>query len=160
MKALVVYDSFFGNTERIAQAIGKALAAQGEAKVLKVGQVEAERLTGVDLLVVGSPTRAFSPSPAITKLLRRVPRKGLSGVRSAAFDTRLREGEIDSQPVLRHLVKVFGYAAEPIAKRLGKKGAQPTIAPEGFIVDGVEGPLKDGELERAADWARRIAAAT
>ena len=80
MRGLVVYDSVFGNTERIAQAIGGALAGQGDVDVLKLGELSPERLAGVDLLVVGSPTRAFSPMPAITKLLRRIPSKSLSGM--------------------------------------------------------------------------------
>ena len=159
MKALVVYDSFFGNTERIAQAIGQAIAPQGDVDVLKVGDAEPGQLTAADVLVVGSPTRAFSPSPAITKLLRRIPTKGLDGVRTAAFDTRFAQSEIDSHSVLRPMVKVFGYAAEPIAARLTKKGGELAVPPEGFIVEGAEGPLKAGELERAADWASRIAAA-
>jgi flavodoxin I len=159
MKMLVVYDSYFGNTQRIAQAIGEALAASAEVEVLRVGGVDPRCLTEVDVLVVGSPTRAFSPSPATSKLLRLIPRRGLQGMRAAAFDTRLRETEIESQPVLRHLVKLFGYAAEPIAKRLRKKGAELALGSEGFVVLGTEGPLEEGELERAAAWAKRIATA-
>jgi len=55
------------------------------------------------------------------------------------------------------MVKLFGYAAEPIAKRLGRKGGELAVTPEGFLVEGTEGPLKEGELERAAAWAERIA---
>jgi len=65
MKALVVYDSFFGNTEKIAQTIGNALGAPADVEVLRVGNVKPEQLTGLGLLVVGSPTRAFRPTPAI-----------------------------------------------------------------------------------------------
>ena len=56
------------------------------------------------------------------------------------------------------LVNVFGYAAEPIGDKLEGKGGEPVISPEGFYVDGTEGPLTEGELERAADWARHILA--
>jgi hypothetical protein len=55
------------------------------------------------------------------------------------------------------MVKLFGYAAKPIANRLTKKGGVLTMEPEGFFVEGTEGPLTDGELERAAAWAQRIA---
>ena len=51
-------------------------------------------------------------------------------------------------------MKLFGYAAKPIADRLKKKGGELTIPPEGVYVKGTEGPLKEGELERAADWLR------
>ncbi len=157
MKALVVYDSFYGNTERIAQAIGEALSAPGDVEVLRVSEVRPEQWVGLTLLVVGSPTRAFRPAPSITKLLRAIPENSLKGVKVAAFDTRIATSSIKSS-ALRFLVNLAGYAAKPIADRLSKKGAELTIAPEGFLVEGTKGPLKAGELDRATDWARRIAA--
>ena len=154
MKAQVIYDSVFGNTEKIAQAIGQALGSPEEVAVLRVGDVQSQQLTGA-LLIVGSPTRAFRPTPATTELLKRIPKNGLAGVKVAAFDTRLSLDEVGSS-VLRFMVNLFGYAAKPIAARLEKKGGELAAPPEGFIVQGTEGPLKEGELERAAEWARRI----
>jgi flavodoxin len=158
-KALVVYDSFFGNTERIAQSIGNALGRQENVGIVRVADVRPEQLTGLKLLIVGSPTRAFRPSPAIKKFLKSIPKNGLKGVKVAAFDTRVTDEEIDSAVfILRIMVNIFGYAAKPIADRLVKKGGQLIAAPEGFFVQGMEGPLKEGELERASDWARQIIA--
>ena len=159
MKALVIYDSFFGNTEQIARAIGEALAPQGDVQTLKVDEVRPEHLQGLDLLIIGSPTRQFSPSPGVNKLVKDIHPNGLEGVKAAVFDTRFAMIEIEKTPVLNFFVGIFGLDAEPIAKKLKKKGAQLAAEAEGFIVDGVEGPLKNGEQERAADWARRIAAA-
>ena len=65
MKKLVVYDSVFGNTEQVARAIGQAL--KGQVEVLAVSQVKQEHLSGLGLLLVGSPTRGFRPTPAITE---------------------------------------------------------------------------------------------
>ena len=159
MKALTIYDSFFGNTEQIAQAIGNALGNQEDVEILRVGNVKPEQLTGLTLLIVGSPTRGFRPTPAISNLLKRIPRNGLDGVKVAAFDTRFSMDEIESSVfILRILVNVFGYAAKPISDRLKKKGGELIIPPEGFFVKGTEGPLKEGELERAADWAKQIMA--
>jgi len=158
MKALVIYDSFFGNTEQIARAIGNALGSQGEVEVLRVSNVKPEQLAGLNLLIVGSPTRAFRPTPAISNFLGRIPANGLQGVKVAAFDTRMSTQDANS-PILAFFVKLFGYAAKPIADKLTKKGGELAIPPEGFFVKGSEGPLKEGELERAADWARRIIAA-
>jgi len=77
----------------------------------------------------------------------------------AAFDTRFTESTIqESSKVLPVFVKLFGYAAEPIANELKKKGGRLIIPSEGFYVSDIEGPLLEGELERAADWAKRIAA--
>ena len=156
MKALVVYDSFFGNTEQIAQAIGKTLGSQEDAEVLRVGHVKPEQLTELGLLIVGSPTRAFRPTPAISNLLRRIPLNGLKGVKVAAFDTGISMS--DAPLVLRFFVRLFGYAAKPISDGLKKKGGELIIPPEGFFVKGSEGPLKEGELLRAADWAKQIMA--
>jgi flavodoxin I len=158
MKALIIYDSFFGNTEKIARAIADALGSSMEVEVYKVSDAKPERLTGQDLLIVGSPTRAFRPSPGISGFLKNIPPNRLQGVKAAAFDTRISTVDIKSR-ALRFLVDLFGYAAKPISKKLGKKGAQIVIAPEGFLVGDTEGPLKQGELERAAAWAKQIIAA-
>ncbi len=154
MKALVVYDSFFGNTEKIALAIGEALGSAGEVRVAKVDQVTPDQLKGLDVLLVGSPTRAFQPSPNIKAFLKAIPGGSLKGLRVAAFDTRAKVDEVNSG-FLTFMVKLFGYAAEPMAKQLVKKGGTQAVPPAGFFVDGTEGPLKEGELERAAAWGRQ-----
>jgi hypothetical protein len=64
--------------------------------------------------------------------------------------------EIEKVRILALFVRLFGYAAEPIADRLRKKGGELIVPPEGFLVDGTEGPLIEGELERAADWGSQI----
>ncbi len=151
---MVVYDSIFGNTEQIAKAIGKALSFEMDVEVLKVNQVKPEQLKGLHLLIVGSPTRAFQPTPAIKKFLGRLPKNSLNQVKISAFDTRISPEDANSA-VLNVFVKLFGYAAKPIADRLEKKGGYLINDPEGFIVKGSEGPLKEGELERAANWARQ-----
>jgi hypothetical protein len=59
---------------------------------------------------------------------------------------------------LAFFVRLFGYAAKPISKGLGKKGGEAVVPPEGFFVEGMEGPLMEGELGRAEEWARTILA--
>ena len=157
MKVLTIYDSYFGNTEKIAQAIGNALNAQWDVEVLRVGEVKPGQVTGLGLLIVGSPTRAFKPSTPITRVLKMISKDGLAGVKVAAFDTRFSASDVESG-VLRGLMNTFGYAAKPIADRLTRVDGQLMIPPEGFIVEGTEGPLREGELERAADWARQVTA--
>ena len=157
MKAMVVYDSVFGNTEKVAQAIGGALGAPEDVSVLRVGDVKPEQLAGVQVLIVGSPTRAFSPTPATKAMLKALPAKVLSGVKVAAFDTRISVEDSNSR-ILRAMVKVLGYAAKPIADRLRSKGGDLVLEPEGFYVQDTEGPLKEGELERAAVWAKQVIA--
>lgn len=155
MKAMIIYDSFFGNTEQVAQAIGKALDAQAEVDIRRVTEVQPARFADLDVLIVGSPTRAFSPSPDIKTFLKTLPGQALDGVKVTAFDTRISLDDVDSA-ILPPMVKLFGYAAEPIAKQLKRKGGSLVLPSEGFFVNGTEGPMKEGELERAATWARQL----
>ncbi len=155
MKALIIYDSFFGNTEQVARSICTALGQQGAVSAIRVGEARPEQLAGLDLLIVGSPTRQFRPSPAIQAFLRTIPADQLKGVKVAAFDTRIAPEDI-KQPVLRFFVSTMGYAAPRIAKQLAAKGGEPVKAPEGFVVVNSEGPLREGELERAAGWVKSL----
>ena len=157
MKALVIYDSVFGNTEQIARAMGKGLSLENGTRVSRVSEVKPEDLRGLELLIAGSPTRGFRPTAAIVSFLKQIPAAGLKGVKVAAFDTRIPMTD-KVPPILRFLVKFFGYAAQPIADRLKKSGGNLVLPPEGFFVTGTEGPLQAGELERAENWARQIAA--
>ena len=158
MKTLVVYDSVFGNTEQIARAIGSALGSAEDVRVLRVTEVQPGQLVGLDLLIAGSPTRGFRPTPAITNWLKSLPAGSLRGIRVAAFDTRISMADPGIPGFLRFMVRIFGYAAQPIAKRLVRKSGQLAVPPEGFIVNASEGPLREGELERAAAWARQVLA--
>jgi len=151
MNTLVIYDSVFGNTEKIAQAIAATLGT----KAIPVSLADPGQLRGLDLLVVGSPTRGFRPTASISKLLNGLPKNHLVGVCIAAFDTRIVLETIDSK-ALRFLVDKAGYAANAIAKTLEKRGCRLAAPPEGFFVVGEQGPLKEGELERAANWAGRL----
>lgn len=153
MKTLIVYDSVFGNTEKIAKAIGESLGLQENVEVLKVSDIKPNQLVGVNLLIVGSPTRAFKPTKSIMDFLIKIPLNGLNGINVAAFDSRISSTDVNSK-VLNGFVKIFGYAAKPIADKLVKKGGKLIIQPEGFYVKDSEGPLKDGELERAAEWIK------
>ncbi len=155
MKAMVIYDSVFGNTEQVAREIGNSLDFQENVEILRASSAKPDQLTGLELLFVGSPTRGFRPTEGITNFLKRIPADGLNGIKVAAFDTRISINDIKS-PILRFLVKVGGYAAKPIADRLQKKGGDLIVPPEGFFVNGTEGPMKEGELERAAEWTKQI----
>ena len=146
MKALIVYDSVYGNTEKIARAIAEAITPSNQAKVLRVGEANPSELASVNLLIVGSPTHAGRPIPVVQDFLNKVPELSVKGVSVAAFDTR----------ISKKIVGVFGYAAGRIAGNLKKKGGTLVASPEGFFVAGGQGPLKEGELERAAGWAKGI----
>lgn len=155
MKTLVVYDSFFGNTEQVARAIADGIGASGETRILPVKEAKSEDLDGTELLVVGSPTRGFRPSPDTLAFLDSLPAKGLQGKRVAAFDTRISLDKINPG-LLRFFINTGGYAAKPIANRMIRKGGFLKAPPEGFRVLDKEGPLAEGELERAKQWGGNL----
>ena len=144
MKALVVYDTLYGNTEKIARAIAGAIT--GDVRILRAGEAGPADLAGVELLFVGSPTQGGQATDPVQKFLDKIPAGALKNVRVASFDTRLKT----------KLVKLFGYAAGRIEKALKGKGGTPASSPGLFQVKGPKGPLVDGEEERAAAWARGI----
>jgi flavodoxin len=146
MKVLIVYDSVYGNTEKVARAIAEGVTTSNEVKVLRAGEANPSELASVNLLIVGSPTHAGRPIRPVQDFLNKIPELSLKGVSVAAFDTR----------ISKRIVGVFGYAAGRIAGNLKKKGGALLSSPEGFFVTGGEGPLKEGELERAARWAKGI----
>lgn len=150
---MVIYDSVFGNTAKVAEAIGEATGAQ----VLNVSDAAEADLKGLSVLFVGSPTRGFRPTPAIMSFLNGLGPDALSGVKGAAFDTRFPIDKTESG-FLRFMIRLFGYADAKIAKGMQKAGATLALENEGFGVTGSEGPLIEGELERAQDWARQILA--
>ncbi len=154
MKTLIVYDSFYGNTQKIAETLAGALACE----TVKVQNMAAEQLHEVELLVLGSPTRAFSASPDIKAWLKTLSADSLKDVKAAVFDTRLSMADVNSR-FLTFMVKIFGYAAEKMGKGLQSKGARLLVPPEWFLVKDSEGPLKDGEIERVIEWAKHILAA-
>jgi flavodoxin len=153
MNVLVVYDSYFGNTEKIAQEVGRTMGE--DVPVKRPEMVYVEELSELDVLIVGAPTRAFQPSDAIKKFLKDIPNGGLEGVKIAAFDTRMDPDDVGNI-ILKFMVKIFGFAAEPIAKALEKKGGLPVGEPAGFIVLDSEGPLREGEMIRAQMWAENL----
>jgi flavodoxin len=134
MKTVILYESFFGNTKTVAEAMGKAFPPGEEIQVSNISEIEWQNVSDADCLIVGSATRGFRPCEKTKRFLKSIPSKGLSGVKVAAFDTRMALSKIESKS-LRFIVKSGGYAAKHIAAKLKKKG---------------------GEEERAANWAKSI----
>jgi hypothetical protein len=169
MHALVVVESVFGNTRQIAAAVARGIAdglgETGQVRIVEVGD-GLESVDGADLLVVGGPTHAF----AMTRLSTRrsaaeqagggaqAAETGLRewlaalphaqrGARAAAFDTRMNHPRLP------------GSAAAGAARRLRRLGYDLVTRPETFRVIGTQGPLRDGELDRARAWASDVARA-
>ena len=143
MKILIVYDSQFGNTEKVAQAIAAALVTKEDIHLVKVGMVKPEDMKGLDILIVGSPIHAWSPTKGVKSFMKSLNPGTLSGVRAAAFDTG-------------YPSRMAGSAAKKIEKALSKAGCSIVAPAIKFAVTGNKGPLADGELDKAKAWAKNI----
>jgi len=161
MKALVVYESMFGNTETVARAVADGLAETCQVTVADVAS--APSAEGMDLLVAGAPTHAFGLSRPSSR--EQAGRSGavragataaglreylaaappLTGLAAAAFDTRV------DKPIT-------GSAARKADRRLRRLGCRMLVPPAGFRVAGTAGPLLPGEADRARRWAAALAA--
>ena len=145
MNTLVLYDSQYGDTEGIAQAIANTVGEFGEARAVRLDPAQPVELQGLDLFIVGCPTQGWRPTPAIQSFLKEVSSEEIGGMAVACFDTRFRLPRFMS-----------GSAAKVMAGKLREKGVPSLVRPESFFVKGTEGPLREGELERASMWARQI----
>jgi hypothetical protein len=164
-RALVVYESMFGNTQAIAQAVADGLSTRCETELVEVSAAPTVIENDVSVLVVGGPTHAFGLSRSSTRedAAKQVDgplvspgvglREWLDGVRTprapaiaAAFDTRI------DKP------RVPGSAARGAERRLRRRGFRVSARAESFFVSGTKGPLIAGEIDRARAWGAHLAA--
>ena len=146
MNSLVVYFSKFGNTQKIAEAIAETLGSAGPVRVISTDQLSVSDLEGVDMVVMGSPTHRMNLPEAVRAAFETLPRRILRGTPVAAFDT--------SYKMSRWLAPFT--AARKLAHRLRRLGGKRVVPPETFYVVEREGPLYEGEIERARTWAALI----
>jgi hypothetical protein len=166
VRALVVYESMFGNTEAIARAVGEGIAAHASVTVMAVTDAPAEVDRDIDLLVVGGPTHAFSLSRPNTRddAVRQgaAPVTGVArGLREWLDEVRVPDrtavATFDTRVLKAHLP---GSAAKAALRRLRRRHLTAIADPASFAVAGTPGPLTDGELDRAGRWGAWVAAAT
>ena len=169
MKALVVYESMYGNTAAIGDAIGAALHTDAlDVDVHPISKVAPEDTAGFDLIVVGGPTHAHGMSHASTRKAGASDKKNtfpeptvVPGIRewlnelpdgggrfAAAFDTRFDKA-----------VALTGSAAKGIARRLRHRGYHLIAPPESFFVT-TENALQEGQMTHAATWGDALAERT
>jgi len=163
MRALVVYESLWGNTEQVARSIAAGLARLGSVDIM-TADAAPDTIDGYDFLAVGGPTHAFSMTRASTRAeaitTRHAPLEPTRGIRewlgelarpataipAIAFDTRVDKPRLP------------GSAAKSAKHELRSLGFDASVKQESFRVHGYEGPLLDGELDRARAWTDKIVA--
>jgi hypothetical protein len=167
MKAVVIYESMFGDNQQVARAIATGLSEAGvDAEAIEVGVAPTEIGQGVDLLVVGSPNHGWSmPRPgtrqnAAEQAVAPLVSQGI-GVRewlkAARLPARVRTVAYDTRGSHPKAVVAMDHASASIEKALAKLGGSRLVPAEHFRVAGVKGPLEPGEPERALAWGIELA---
>jgi len=134
-KAIVIYDTQFGNTEKVARSLASGIKEQGvQADCVNVGAADVDELGRYDLLVVGGPTIAFGVSKPVKDFLGKLEGIELRGKMAFAFDTKSRF--------------IFsGSAAKGIEGKLKALGMSIAKPYSSAIVKGTKGPLEEGTEE-------------
>jgi flavodoxin len=144
MKAIVLFDSKYGNTEKVAQAIAAGLREGGVETVecRSLASSGEEDFRDKDLWVLGTPTHYGTVPFRFSVLLKSALKEEHPNVKVAIFDTRMKD---------------FPKGAVVKFRKILEKRSKPVIAEESFLVDGMRGPLADGEEERAKVFGKRVA---
>ncbi len=169
MRAVVVYESMYGNTHKVADAIGAGLETAFDVSVVPVSEVSPEVLAGADLVVVGGPTHAHGMSRASTrKAAVEAANKPVGGlkVEPDAMGAGLREwfdslGHYDAEAAafdtrLRAPAALTGRASKGVARQLRAHGFHLVAEPESFLVTKQD-RLAPEETTRAREWGTKLA---
>ena len=170
MRALVVYESMYGNTLNVATAIADGIRKTMAVETIEVSAAPPVLPADVTLVVVGAPTHVHGMSTAKSRtnaaeraggpvISRGVGMrewlaalKPATGLVAAAFDTR------SGGPML-----LTGSAAKGEVQLLKKAGLRRIEQPHSFVLDGTSGPLEDrvapDELDAARAWGVALAGA-
>lgn len=153
MKGIVIYDTSYGNTKRIAETIAETLKESGtEVDLYYVKDVKKLNGNDYDFLVLGSPTKFGTMSLAIRFFLGKVKSEEWMNKPFAAFDTENPENIERAQAENKEW-----SAAEKISEKLRDKKMKQLLPVLKAVVFGQKGPLKEGETERTRDYAGELA---
>lgn len=153
MRSIVIYDSNYGNTERVARVLARGLErGGGEVDCLKIDRVDAGDLRGYDFIAVGGPTHMIRPSKQMKEFLDRLDSVDLNGKKGFAFDTR-NESRMNG----RQWLALENSAARVIEGAMKRRRVRILRPRQSAIVEGREGPLDDGAEEEFTEIGAEIA---
>jgi menaquinone-dependent protoporphyrinogen IX oxidase len=160
MKAIVVYESHWGNTAAVARAIAEGIGP--EARALSTAEATGEVIAGADLIVAGAPLLGFNlPTEMMLKGMAANASKDptppdLSHPSMRAWIEALPKGNARAAAFETRIWWSPGSAAKAILGKLEALGYRPIAKPQRFIVQGKYGPLRQGELEKAKAWGAEL----
>jgi len=149
MKGIIVYDTTYRNTKKIAETIAETLKESGvEADLFHVKDTKKVSAKYYDFLVLGSPTKMGTMSFAVRGFMGRLKSEEWMNKPFVAFDTEL----------LGVIEKKGASAAQKIAEKLREKKMNQVLPVLKTAVHGVKGPLKEGEVERTKEYTSELVA--
>jgi flavodoxin len=143
MNVLIVYLSFYGNTANIAEKIAEAIGENATVRFIE--DVSNREIAEADLVILGSPTHKYYEPSDMREFLDGLPEESIRGKYFCVFDTRF------NQPISKQ-----GSAALEISRRIKRRGGILFFPTESFFVEEREGPLEDGQEEKAEKWGHSI----
>ena len=161
MKAIVVYESLWGNTAALARAIAEGIG--GGTRAVSTGEAGAEALAGVDLIVAGAPVLGFRlPTEEMRRSVLTTERRA---PKPADLSHPSMRAWLDTVPAGRCSFAAFesglwwspGGATKSIAEKMAAAGYSEVVKGRRFVVRGRYGPLRDGELDKARSWGAELA---
>ena len=146
-RALIVYESKYGNTKRVAEVIAEEMREVGQAEVIlnHVQELDFEEISEYDLVLIGSPNHIGRPTRSVRKLIDKLGELDLNEKQIAVFDTYIGED--------------FEKAVKKMQKRISKKipGSELVTPGLSIRVQGIKGPILDGELPKCREFGRKVA---
>jgi flavodoxin len=147
-KFIIVFSSWFGNTRKVAEAIGRAVSQNEENQVLvkEIKEVDPKEVLDYDVILIGSPNHMGGPTRSAKKFIDELGKLDLKDKRGAVFDTYVRENV--------HVNK----AVRKMTKRINQKIPSMKLIADGLsiLVKGVRGPLAEGELAKCEEFGNKI----
>jgi len=148
VKVIVLYESKYGNTKRVAETIVEGIREVQEAETMlnELKEVDLNKIAEYDVILIGSPNHYGGPTKSVSEFIDKLEKLNLDGRHFAVFDTYLGKG-------------FFGKAAKKMEKRINEKA--PGLKQIGPIlsiaVQGSKGPIVEGELPKCKEFGKKIA---
>lgn len=150
-RVFIVYDTKYGNTKLVAEKIAEGIREAGaiETEVTDIEKVDYQRLAEADAILIGAPIHAGGPSRAIMKFIDKLSKLKLKAKQAAVFDTYMGKEEYGNEK-----------GARKIEEKINEKAPALKIVASGLSirVDGMKGPISEGELPKAREFGKKIAA--
>ena len=147
-KVIIVYESKWGNTRQVAETIGEGMreSQEIEVSVQELGNIDIDRISEYDVILIGSPNHMGGPTRGIKKFIEKLGKLELGEKQAAVFDTCLTSD--------------YEKTVKRMESEISKKQSRLQLIQPGLsvVVNGMKGPLAEGELDKCRDYGIKLGA--